>query len=63
MKREEEIKRIKQYLGERGIDKDLRIECNGGGVYLYNFLHDFYTTSRKDAKYKLIQFLKDVELD
>lgn len=62
MRREEEIKKIKQYLAERGIDKDLRIECNGGGVYLYNFLHYFYINSRKDARYKLIQFLKEIEL-
>jgi hypothetical protein len=61
--KEQEINGIKQYLGERGIDKEFKIKCNGGEKYLYDLLHDFYITSRLDAKYRLIKHLEKVNFN
>jgi len=57
-----DIKKIKQFLGERGIDKHLRIERNGGGQYLYNLLFEFNNIVKKETKNKIIKGLESVDI-
>jgi predicted ribosome quality control (RQC) complex YloA/Tae2 family protein len=57
-----DIKKIKQFLGERGIDKHLRIERNGGGQYLYNLLFEFNNIVKKETKNKIIKELENVDI-
>lgn len=57
-----DIKKIKQFLGERGIDKHLHIERNGGGQYLYNLLLEFNNIVKKETKAKIIKELENVDI-
>jgi predicted ribosome quality control (RQC) complex YloA/Tae2 family protein len=57
-----DIKKIKQFLGERGIDKHLRIERNGGGQYLYNLLFEFNNIVKKETKNKIIKEMENVDI-
>ena len=57
-----DVKRIKQFLGERGIDRDLRIERNGGGQYLVNLLFEFNNIVKNETKDKIIKELKNVDI-
>jgi hypothetical protein len=57
-----DVKKIKQFLGERGIDKHLRIERNGGGQYLYNLLCEFNDIVKNETKNKIIKELNNVNI-
>ena len=57
-----DVKRIKQFLGERGIDRDLRIERNGGGQYLVNLLFEFNNIVKEETKNKIIKELENVDI-
>ncbi len=57
-----DMKRIKQFLGERGIDKHIRIERNGGEQYLYNILFEFNNIVKKEIKQKIVAQVKQADI-
>jgi hypothetical protein len=57
-----DIKKIKQFLSERGIDKHLHIERNGGGQYLFNLLFEFNDIVKKETKAKIIKKLEKIDI-
>lgn len=57
------IKEIKQFISDRGVDKHFRLDMNGGGVYLYNLLFDFNNIVKRETKNKLLQELKRTNID
>lgn len=57
------ISEIKQYLKERGIDLNTRVDRNGGGQYLYNLLSEFNDKVKRESKDKIIKHIQRFGLD
>lgn len=57
------IEDIKQFLGERGIDKQLIIKRNGNTQYLFNLLSEFNDIIKKESKIKMVKHLKNYHLE
>lgn len=57
------ISEIKQYLKERGIDLNTRIDRNGGGQYLYNLLAEFNDKVKRESKDKIIKHIERFGLE
>lgn len=58
-----DIKEIKHFLVERGINKNFRIERNGGGQYLYNLLLELNDIVKKESKQKILKHLERYYLE
>lgn len=58
-----DIKQIKQFLSDRGIDKHSRIERNLGGQYLYNLLMELNDIVKKESKQKILKHLERYYLE
>ena len=56
------VTQIKQFLGERGIDKNLHIQRNGGGQYLYNLLWEFNNKVKQETKHKILKEIQRVNI-
>ena len=57
-----DIKEIKQFLGERGIDKNLRIDRNGGGQFLYNLLVEFNDKVKRETRDKILKGIENLDI-
>jgi myo-inositol-1-phosphate synthase len=57
------ISEIKQYLKERGIDLNTRVDRNGGGQYLYNLLSEFNDKVKRESKDKIIKHIERFGLE
>jgi myo-inositol-1-phosphate synthase len=57
------ISEIKQYLKERGIDLNTRIDRNGGGQYLYGLLTEFNDKVKRESKDKIIKHIERFGLE
>jgi myo-inositol-1-phosphate synthase len=57
------ISEIKQYLKERGIDLNTRVDRNGGGQYLYNLLSEFNDKVKRESKDKIIKYIERFGLE
>lgn len=58
-----EIREIKQYLKERGINPDIRLERNGGGQFLFNLLFEFNNIVKRETKKKIMNKLESFEVE
>ena len=58
-----DIKQIKQFLGERGIDKHLIVKRNGNTQYLFNLLSEFNDIVKKESKLKIVKHLEKLSLE
>jgi hypothetical protein len=56
-------KDIKQFLGERGIDKQLVVKRNGNTQYLFNLLSEFNDIIKKESKIKMVKHLENYHLE
>ena len=57
------ISEIKQYLKERGVDLNTRVDRNGGGQYLYNLLAEFNDKVKRESKEKIIKHIERFGLE
>jgi len=57
-----DVREIKQFLSERGIDKHLRIDRNGRSQHLYQLLAEFNDIVKKETKIKIIKQLENVDI-
>jgi myo-inositol-1-phosphate synthase len=57
------ISEIKQYLKERGIDLNTRVDRNGGGQYLYNLFSEFNDKVKRESKDKIIKHIERFGLE
>jgi hypothetical protein len=58
-----EVKSIKQWLSERGVDKHLVIQKHGRNQYLFNLLTEFNDLIKKESKKKIIEHLEKYNLE
>jgi len=57
-------KQIKGFLYSKGIDYEVRVGCNDGGIYLFNLLFDFQEIIIEENKKEIInKIIKKINIE
>lgn len=58
-----EVKEIKQFLKERGVNPYIRIDRNGGWQYLFNLMFEFKDKVKNETRDKVIKTIEQINFN